>query len=67
MLPTYGQSVSSSALGLCDFKKRVLIQELTSQGFMDLSNTLEILSEAEKLEAHKNAVKIRVDFLKENI
>ncbi|QCI24758.1 histidinol dehydrogenase [Buchnera aphidicola (Rhopalosiphum padi)] len=67
VLPTYGQSVSSSALGLCDFKKRVLIQELTSQGFMDLSNTLEILSEAEKLEAHKNAVKIRVDFLKENI
>ncbi|WP_295164803.1 histidinol dehydrogenase [uncultured Buchnera sp.] len=67
VLPTYGKSVSSSALGLCDFKKRVLIQELTSQGFMDLSNTLETLSEAEKLEAHKNAVKIRVDFLKENI
>ncbi|AAM67663.1 histidinol dehydrogenase [Buchnera aphidicola] len=67
VLPTYGKSVSSSALGLCDFKKRVLIQELTSQGFINLSNTLKILSEAEKLEAHKNAVKIRVDFLKEKI
>lgn len=25
VLPTYGKSISSSALGLCDFKKRVLI------------------------------------------
>jgi len=64
VLPTYGKAVSSSALGLCDFKKRVLIQELTSQGLINLSDTLQILSEAEKLEAHKNAVKIRVDFLR---
>lgn len=67
VLPTYGKSISSSALGLCDFKKRVLIQELTPQGFINLSDTLKILSEAEKLEAHKNAVKIRTDFLQEKI
>ncbi|CAL4319214.1 histidinol dehydrogenase [Buchnera aphidicola] len=64
VLPTYGKSISSSALGLCDFQKRILIQELSSQGLVNLSNTLEILSDAEKLEAHKNAVKIRVDFLR---
>lgn len=65
VLPTYGKSITNSALGLVDFQKRILIQELTSQGLIQLSNTLEILSSAEKLEAHKNAVKVRIDFLKE--
>ncbi|MCU4137111.1 histidinol dehydrogenase [Buchnera aphidicola (Sitobion miscanthi)] len=64
VLPTYGKSISNSSLGLSDFQKRVLIQELTPQGLIKLSNTLQILSSAEKLDAHKNAVKIRVDFLK---
>ncbi len=67
VLPTYGKSVANSALGLSDFQKRVLIQELTSEGLIKLSNTLEILSSTEKFEAHKNAVKIRVDFLKEKL
>lgn len=67
VLPTYGKSISSSALGLCDFQKRILIQELSSKGLIDLSRTLEILSEAENLEAHKNAVKIRRDFLRNKI
>lgn len=65
VLPTYGKSISTSALGLYDFKKRVLVQELTSKGFMNLSKTLEVLSEFENLEAHKYAVKIRVNRLKE--
>ncbi|QCI20255.1 histidinol dehydrogenase [Buchnera aphidicola (Brachycaudus cardui)] len=65
VLPTYGKSLTNSALGLADFQKRVLVQELTSQGLINLSNTLEILSSAEKLEGHKNAVKVRIDFLKE--
>lgn len=65
VLPTYGKSVAKSALGLSDFKKRILVQELTSQGFMDLSNTLDVLSKAEKLEAHNNSVKIRINFLKD--
>ncbi|QCI20841.1 histidinol dehydrogenase [Buchnera aphidicola (Hyperomyzus lactucae)] len=67
VLPTYGKSITNSALGLADFQKRILIQELTSQGLIKLSNTLEILSSAEKLQAHKNAVKIRVDYLKRKI
>ncbi|WAI18181.1 MAG: histidinol dehydrogenase [Buchnera aphidicola (Acyrthosiphon caraganae)] len=67
VLPTYGKSIANSSLGLADFQKRILVQELTTQGLITLSNTLEILSSAEKLEAHKNAVRIRVDFLKEKI
>lgn len=67
VLPTYGKSTTNSALGLSDFQKRVLIQELTSEGLINLSNTLKILSSAEKLEGHKNAVQVRVDFLKEKV
>lgn len=63
VLPTYGKSITDSALGIYDFQKRILIQELTPQGLKHLSNTIEILSSAEKLEAHKNAVKIRMKFL----
>ncbi|ALD15064.1 histidinol dehydrogenase [Buchnera aphidicola (Aphis glycines)] len=65
VLPTYGKSISKSALGLSDFQKRILVQELTSQGFLNLSNTLTTLSKVERLEAHDNAVKIRVNFLKD--
>ncbi|QNS01841.1 MAG: histidinol dehydrogenase [Buchnera aphidicola (Pentalonia nigronervosa)] len=63
VLPTYGKSISVSALGIADFQKRVLVQELTPQGLIKLSNTIQVLSSSEKLEAHKNAVRIRVDFL----
>lgn len=65
VLPTYGKSITDSALGVADFQKRVLIQELTPKGLINLSNTIEILASAEKLEAHKNAVKIRTNFLKD--
>lgn len=65
VLPTYGKSITNSALGVSDFQKRVLIQELTSIGLIELSETLEILSKAENLEAHKNAVTIRTDFLRQ--
>ncbi|CAL4319170.1 Histidinol dehydrogenase [Buchnera aphidicola (Protaphis terricola)] len=65
VLPTYGKSISNSALGLSDFKKRILVQELTSDGFINLSDTIEVLSKTEKLEAHYNAIKIRKNFFKD--
>jgi len=64
VLPTYGKSNVDSALGVADFQKRILVQELTSEGLLNIANTLEILSSEEKLQAHKHAVKIRADFLK---
>ncbi|MDE5285917.1 MAG: histidinol dehydrogenase, partial [Buchnera aphidicola] len=52
VLPTYGKSISHSALGLLDFQKRVLLQELTCDSFLKLSSVLKILSKTEKLEGH---------------
>ncbi|WP_394550498.1 histidinol dehydrogenase [Pantoea sp. SGAir0183] len=65
VLPTYGYTATCSSLGLADFQKRMTVQELTPQGFMDLAATIETLAAAEQLDAHKNAVTLRVSALKE--
>ncbi|MBE2898472.1 histidinol dehydrogenase [Pasteurellaceae bacterium TAE3-ERU1] len=63
VLPTYGYSRTSSSLGLADFSKRMTVQELTPQGFKDLAKTVELMASAEQLDAHKNAVSIRLKTL----
>ncbi|WP_159567476.1 histidinol dehydrogenase [Budvicia diplopodorum] len=60
VLPTYGYTATSSSLGLADFQKRMTIQQLTPQGFLDLAPTIETLAQAERLTAHKQAVTLRV-------
>ncbi|HBV40876.1 MAG TPA: histidinol dehydrogenase [Erwinia sp.] len=65
VLPTYGFTATCSSLGLADFQKRMTVQELTPQGFLNLAPTIEILAAAEQLTAHKNAVTLRVAALKE--
>ncbi|MFB4338917.1 histidinol dehydrogenase [Pantoea sp. CS_6] len=65
VLPTYGYTATCSSLGLADFQKRMTVQELTPQGFMALAATIETLAAAEQLDAHKNAVTLRVTALKE--
>ncbi|MBK4775453.1 histidinol dehydrogenase [Candidatus Pantoea edessiphila] len=67
VLPTYGYTKTFSGISVIDFQKRITVQELTPKGLLNLSSTIEILSEAEKLEAHKRAVAIRVALLKEAI
>jgi len=66
VLPTYGYTATYSSLGLADFQKRMTLQELTPQGFLSLAETIEILAAAERLDAHKNAVTLRVKALKES-
>ncbi|HEY1845590.1 MAG TPA: histidinol dehydrogenase [Buttiauxella sp.] len=65
VLPTYGYTATCSSLGLADFQKRMTVQELSPQGFSSLAKTIETLAAAELLDAHKNAVTLRVAALKE--
>ncbi|ABR74005.1 histidinol dehydrogenase [Actinobacillus succinogenes] len=60
VLPTYGYTKTYSSLGLADFSKRMTVQELTPQGFKDLAETVELMAAAERLDAHKQAVSIRL-------
>ncbi|WP_040975439.1 histidinol dehydrogenase [Necropsobacter massiliensis] len=64
VLPTYGYTRTYSSLGLADFSKRMTVQELTPQGFKALANTVELMASAEQLEAHKQAVSIRLAKIK---
>ena len=64
VLPTYGYTRTYSSLGLADFSKRMTVQELTPQGFKDLAKTVELMAAAEQLDAHKQAVSIRLAKIK---
>ncbi len=59
VLPTYGYSKSVSSLSLADFQRRFTVQTLSEQGFLSLSDTVITLADAEQLDAHALAVKIR--------
>ncbi|VEI59056.1 histidinol dehydrogenase [Pasteurella multocida] len=65
VLPTYGYTRTHSSLGLADFSKRMTVQELSPQGFKKLANTVMLMAEAEQLEAHKQAVAIRLTKLEQ--
>ena len=60
VLPTYGHTKTHSSLGLTDFSKRMTVQELSPQGFAALAETVELMATAEQLDAHKNAVSVRL-------
>jgi len=63
VLPTYGFARAYSGLSLHDFVKRMTVQELTSDGLRDLGPTAITLATLEGLDAHANAVRIRLAHL----
>lgn len=64
VLPTYGLTRTHSSLGLADFSKRMSVQELSKEGFLNLGKSVELLAANEHLDAHKNAVSFRLESLK---
>jgi histidinol dehydrogenase len=63
VLPTYGFARAYSGLSLHDFVKRMTIQELSSDGLRELGPTAITLAALEGLDAHANAVQIRLAHL----
>lgn len=63
VLPTGGTARFSSPLGVYDFIKRTSLLQFDKQGFMDLSDTVETLADAERLEAHGNTIRVRRESL----
>ena len=59
-LPTNGWAHSYSGVSTDSFVKKITIQKLSRQGLVALSPTLITLAEAERLDAHRNAVLIRL-------
>lgn len=61
-LPTNGNAKMYAGVSLDTFVKKITFQEITIEGLNNLGKTIEIMAEAEGLEAHKKAVSIRRDF-----
>jgi len=65
VLPTYGYARSYSGVSLLEFQKRITVQELSADGLRALGPTAVTLSDLEGLDAHGNAVRVRLDRLAE--
>jgi len=63
VLPTFGYARSYSGVSLLDYQKRITVQELSASGLRLLGPTAITLSGMEGLDAHGNAVKVRLDAL----
>ncbi|RZS97971.1 histidinol dehydrogenase [Cecembia calidifontis] len=64
-LPTYGYARNYSGVSLDSFFKKITYQKITEKGIQKLGPTIEIMAANELLDAHKNAVSIRLNYLKD--
>ena len=59
-LPTNGFSKAYSGVNLDSFTKSITFQKISKQGLRNIGNAIEKMADAEGLQAHKNAVSIRL-------
>lgn len=62
-LPTNGYAKMYSGVSLDSFVKNITFQRLSEEGIKTLGPTVEVMAEAEQLQAHKNAVTLRLQSL----
>lgn len=60
-LPTNGYAAMYSGVSLDSFVKKITFQKLSKEGLQNIGNTVMTMAEAEGLEAHKNAIAIRLN------
>lgn len=59
-LPTNGYAKAYSGVSIDSFVKKITFQQLTQEGLQNISKTVIAMAEAEGLQAHANAVKVRL-------
>lgn len=60
-LPTNGYAKAYSGVSLDSFIRKITFQEITKEGIRRLGPAIQILAANEQLDAHKNAVTVRLD------
>lgn len=63
-LPTNGHARAYSGVNLDSYIRKITFQKITEEGLRDLGPVIETMAEAELLQAHKNAVTLRLNSLK---
>ncbi|MFM8851004.1 MAG: histidinol dehydrogenase, partial [Cytophagales bacterium] len=59
-LPTAGYAKAYGGVSLESFTKYITIQKLSPTGLANIANTVIAMAEAEQLQGHANAVKVRL-------
>ena len=65
-LPTNGYAKAYSGVSVDSFVKKITFQHLTERGLTNIAQTVIEMAKAESLEAHAQAVKLRVDLINKN-
>lgn len=60
-LPTNGYAKAYSGVNLDSFIKKITFQEITAEGIKQLGETIQVMAGNEQLDAHRNAVTIRLN------
>lgn len=64
-LPTYGYAKAYSGVSVDSFVKKITFQKLSEEGVRNLGPIVERMAECEQLQAHKNAMTLRINSLKQ--
>ena len=62
-LPTHGYATAYSGVNLDSYCRKVTFQHLTADGIHSIGHAVELMAEAEQLDAHKNAMTVRLHTL----
>ncbi len=63
-LPTNGYAVAYNGVNLDSYQRKVTFQELTPEGLRQIGRAVELMAESEQLDAHKNAMTLRIERLR---
>ena len=59
-LPTHGYATAYSGVNLDSYCRKVTFQHLSEEGIRQIGRAVELMAEAEQLDAHKNAMTVRL-------
>ncbi len=63
-LPTNGYAVAYSGVNLDSFCRKITFQHISPEGIQSIGRAVELMAEAEGLDAHKNAMSLRLNIVK---
>ena len=59
-LPTHGYATAYNGVNLDSYCRKITFQHLTAEGIQQIGRAVELMAEAEQLDAHKNAMSVRI-------
>ena len=59
-LPTHGYAMAYSGVNLDSFNRKITFQHITKEGIRSIGRAVEVMAQNEHLDAHKNAMSVRL-------